>query len=222
MKKIGIAIVILLGLIIFLWIGARLTNTLQWYVMSTGSNEPTIKIGDKVLASILKSPKRLDFICFYYKDPGDKWSGVRTYRLFGIEGDKLEIKNGVVYVNGVNMDVHLHLKHAYYIPKGEISNRQLLSKVTDIYEVDTATWFFMNDEDAKMEPLVKRYNMRNEVIQDYMHTEWGNNWDNDNFGPVTVPANSYFVIGDNRDNALDSRHIGFISKEVFRGTVLKK
>ncbi len=39
----------------------------------------------------------------------------------------------------------------------------------------------------------------------------------DHFGPVTVPANSYFVLGDSRDQSLDSRFWGYVSRSKITG-----
>lgn len=38
-----------------------------------------------------------------------------------------------------------------------------------------------------------------------------------NFGPVTVPSDSYFVLGDNRDNSADSRAYSFVPREEIIG-----
>jgi signal peptidase I len=40
----------------------------------------------------------------------------------------------------------------------------------------------------------------------------------DNYGPVTIPPKSYFVLGDNREDSYDSRYWGFVPEAAILGT----
>ncbi|PVD51132.1 signal peptidase I [Terrimonas sp.] len=217
---IGFCIIILL-----LWIAGRLTNAIQFFALSASSNEPTLKRGSYIFSSNLAKPKLLDFICFHYNTQ-ELGNQIWIFRLCGTEGDNIEIKNGVLFLNGKNVDAGLTLNHTFIMSNKDFNVLQdkFNPDPEQYYQIAADSFYFFTNE-----KFLKELNITGRKLIDKKGTEnadveniWQKKWNKDNFGPVTVPPGKYFVLGDNRDNAQDSRYIGFINKDDFAGTVLGK
>jgi signal peptidase I len=133
------------------------------YKMPTGSMEPTLSIGDYLIADFKYFKKnelqRGDLVILQYpKDP----TKVFIKRVIALEGEKIEIKDKQVYVNDEA------IPESYKVHKG-----------ANLYD----------------------------AIRD-------------NFGPELVPSDHCFVLGDNRDNSMDSRYWGFLPIKNIKGKPL--
>lgn len=106
--------------LIILWATARITGMLQMYTLSTPSSEPTIQRGSIVFSSILKSPKQDNFIAFKsdYFDPRTDFSTrgeLHIFRIAGMEADIIEMKDGILFRNKINVDFDKNLLYNYIV-----------------------------------------------------------------------------------------------------------
>lgn len=228
-KRIALIAAIFAGIILALYIIARVTGALQVFKIPAPVNEPAIKAGKRVLSSNLVSFKRFDFICFYYTDPMVGKEQTYMYRLVGMPGDSLQIKEGDLYINGKIADAHLDLNLEYTIPKEHFQAIADLvgpqnEELPYYYIFDTAVLAVLHKEQlTKLDELHIPYRRQiytatqpDQQIEAIYHMPWNI----DNFGPIVIPKDKYFVMGDNRHRAQDSRYIGLVAKESICGTIL--
>jgi signal peptidase I len=81
--------------------------------------------------------------------------------------------------------------------------------------------FTRHDNPTKSEEPMLRAKMRQWQARYLVGREAGS-YDPDlqDWGPIVVPADSFFMMGDNRDNSYDGRYWGFLPRKNVRGTPL--
>ena len=96
---------ILITFIVAVVIFFTLRATLQTSVVISGSMEPTLQIGQRLLINKVvykfHEPEAGDIITF---NPPNNPRATFIKRIIGLPGDTVEVKMGAVYINGVQLD----------------------------------------------------------------------------------------------------------------------
>lgn len=153
------------------------TFILEPRYIPTGSMLPTLQINDRLIIDKISyrfsQPERGDIIVFH--PPGTlknmQMKEALIKRIVAVGGDTIEIKEGVVYINGkILPENYIASVEAPAAALTENSNHQQTT-----FNVCPPHQRFLGE-------------------------------------PITVPPNSYIVLGDNRDNSYDSRCWGVVER----------
>lgn len=225
-KTLKIIFITLVSIFLIFQIG-KWTGVLKSYTVSTSSSEPTLKVGKHFFTTNLIQPERFDFVTFKHRFQNEYMNGdyELVFRLCGVENDTIEIKEGILFVNGINADKNLKLKQPFLFKQKGI--QKVLNKI-ELHEYhmnfinhDSIIAQLTEDEALK---IGKKYSER--IIESETEPEikkiYNENWNIDNFGPLIIPQNKIFVLGDNKGGSLDSRYLGLINTNQLIGTVIYK
>jgi signal peptidase I len=174
------------------------TTLVQAFIVPTPSMDTTVKVGDHLLVDKLSyapdGPITKHLLPYTPVKRGD-------IIVFRYPSDISE--NYVKRVIGVPGD-HIHLMNKVVYLNGHPLNEPYVEHIfpnIQPYRDD-----FPNAAPAPDEPVQER------ALQMIAHHVWN--------GDLVVPPESYFAMGDNRDNSLDSRYWGFVPRENIIGKPL--
>jgi signal peptidase I len=204
-KSIAVAVVLFLVIRTFL---------VQAFTIPSGSMEDTLLVGDYLMANnaIYGTPvPLLGFRTPAFREP--RHSDVVVFRptynvpvidvvkrVIGEPGDTVQMVDRVVYRNGQPLDEPY--VEPTYLPDEPIpfSSREVMLQPGLNPQSYGYHWHV-----ATMPEGVDR--------EAYRPTR-------DNWGPLIVPERHYLLLGDNRDQSLDSRYMGFIPREEVKGKAM--
>lgn len=169
----------------------------DWYDVPTGSMQPTIYVGDRILVDKTAydwrlpllgavahraDPARGDIVTF--PSPADGTRLVK--RIVAVPGDVVGMTDGRLHLNGLPAAcTPLAADPAWPLPPDDDDPVRLLEE-----DLDGVRHAVMLTPDRRR------------------RGDWG---------PLRIPAGKYLMIGDNRDNSADSRWFGLVDRAAIEG-----
>lgn len=163
----------------------------DWNVAPTGSMQPTIEIGDRILVDRMAYDIRLPLTHISLLHLADLQRGdivvldshaadeCLVKRVIGLPGDEVAMRGNALSING------RPASYSAIVRNGIHDDRQDLA----LYEIERF---------GRM-----RHAVRLSLSQPSPAS---------NFGPVVLPTGQYLWLGDDRDNSMDSRYFGFFPR----------
>ncbi len=202
--------IVSLGLAILIILTFR-SSILEAFKIPSGSMIPNLLVGDHILVNKLaydlkvpfsddltrdpiyifkrENPKRGDIIVFRWPE-NEKIYFIK--RVIGLPGDTIEMRNKILFINN----------------KMVTRDRIQDSSVEQTFENLDSDKYLLSNLELYMEHLDT---MDHRLMIDKA------SYASENFPPRQVPADQFFVMGDNRDYSNDSRSWGYVPRRNIKG-----
>jgi signal peptidase I len=186
-------IVCAVGLVIFLSSVGLLAYRvffLKLIRVPTGSMMNTILPGDQLTVSkLLREPRRGDVVLYSY-------AGMESYlgRIIGLPGESIQLRGTAILINDKPIDE----ERATVAPEG-LTDQQL-SELSHEGQGPYCVYYAQRSDDGAeaLESNEKTFGIKE---------------------PFRIPKDTYFILGDNRDNSEDGPYRGPVPREWIWGTV---
>lgn len=188
----------------------------DWPKVPSGSMEPTLRVGDYLLVNHLAygprlpftntaiefgQPQRGDIVVFRF--PPDV-SQFYVKRLVGLPGDQVSYRNGVVSINGEAFTSEDLGEGQAAADRGQLLVRETAGGQTRTVKLH-----------PQWQGNYSKLNLADAVMASQCRSERDGAWE------CTVPEGQYLMLGDNRDNSVDSRVWGFLPHQQVYGKAVR-
>jgi signal peptidase I len=170
----------------------------DWNDIPSGSMEPTILIGDRIFVNKLAYDLKIPYTTFHLV----RWSDPKRgdIVIFYSPKDGKRLIKRVVGLPGDTLAMH---QNKLFINGHFVNYEPLPQEFTDKIELEQKSRYVFFNENLTGKQHAVMFTLSRLSLN--------------TFGPVIIPNDQFFMLGDNRDNSADSRFFGFVNRKLILG-----